>query len=252
MEKSLKDKVALITGASRGIGRATALKLAKMGANIMINYVRNEDAARETLAEVEKLGAKGAICLANVKESTEIDLLVDKTLEAFETIDIMVHSAAMGAFKPVHKLRANQWDISMEINAKAFLILTQKVLPTMEAKRSGKIIALSSLGAGRYIPNYGAVGISKSAVESLVRYLGAELAPKGVHVNCVSGGPIDTDALKFFPEYESLMEEAVSSTPAGRIGKPEDLANVIAFLVSPEAGWIYGQTIIADGGISLG
>ena len=118
-------------------------------------------------------------------------------------------------------------------------------------KEGGSIITLSSLGSKRVIPNYGAIGISKAALETLVRYLAVELAPKKIRVNAVSGGLVDTDAIRSFPEQEIFKKEILRRTPAGRIGRPEDLARVVAFLASPEANWIYGQTLIADGGLSL-
>ena len=121
----------------------------------------------------------------------------------------------------------------------------------MEKNKRGHIITLSSLGSHRYIPNYGAIGPSKAALETLVRYLAVELAPKGIHINCVSGGLVDTDALKSFPEYASLKTEVLKRTPAGRIGSPDDLAKVVAFLTTPDADWICGQTLVADGGLSL-
>ena len=251
MTQPLQDKVALITGASRGIGRAIATRLSQMGAHIVVNYVRNEQAALETVASLSGNGSKAIPFQANVGDPKAMNDLVDATLGEFGKIDILVHNAAMGAFKPVHKLKVNQWELSMDINAKAFLLLTQKVLPSMEEASEGNIIAISSLGAHRFIPNYGAIGVSKAALETLVKYLAAELAPKGIRVNCVSGGPVETDALKSFSRYEELKQEVIQKTPAGRIGEPDDLARVVAFLASPESRWIYGQTLVADGGLSL-
>lgn len=251
MSKIHQGKVALITGSSRGIGKAIALELASMGADIAVNYVRSDEEAKKTAAEIEKAGVKASLFQANVGVATEVDVLADAVLEQFKRIDILVHNAALGAFKPVSKLRMNQWDLSFEINTKALLLLTQKFLPSMEKHGGGNIIAISSLGAHRYIPNYGAIGISKSALETLIRYLAVELASKNIHVNGVSGGLVDTDALKSFPQFEMFKEEVLKRTPAGRIGRPEDLAKVVAFLTTPAAAWICGQTIIADGGLSL-
>lgn len=251
MTNPLKGKVALITGASRGIGRAIALRLAEEGVAIAVNYLSNEDAARKTVDALLAKGVKAAMFQANVGDLDAHKALFEDVLKTFGTLDILVHNAALGAFKPVHRLKMNQWDLSMNINAKAFLALAQKALPTMEAKKEGIIIALSSLGARQFIPNYGAIGISKAAIESTIRYLGVELMPKGIRVNCVSGGLVDTDALKAFPFYDKFKEEVLQRTPAGRIGKPEDLARVVAFLCSPESSWIVGQTLIADGGLSL-
>ncbi len=251
MSKTLSGKSALITGASRGIGRAIAHRFAEMGANILVNYVRNEEAALDTVKSLEKSGIRAVAFQGNAGDPKDMDSMVAKTISEFGGIDILVHNAALGAFKPVHKLKVNQWELSLDINAKALLLLTQKALPSMESRGGGNILAISSLGAHRFIPNYGAIGISKSAVEALVRYLAVELASKKIRVNCVSGGLVDTDALKSFPDYEGFKKEVLSRTPAGRIGEPDDIARVAAFLVSPDSKWIVGQTLIADGGLSL-
>lgn len=251
MTNSLKGKTALITGASRGIGKATALRLAEDGVNIAVNYLQNEDAAKKTVEELKAKGVKAAAFQANVGDLDTHNDLIGGIVKIFGTLDILIHNAALGAFKPVHKLKMNQYDLSMNVNAKAFLGLVQKVLPMMEAKKEGTIIAISSLGSHHYIPNYGAIGISKATLESLVRYLAVELMPKGIRVNGVSGGLVDTDALKAFPFFDLFKNEILKRTPANRIGKPEDLARVIAFLCSPEASWIVGQVVIADGGLSL-
>lgn len=251
MQTPLKGKTALITGASRGIGKATALCLAEAGANIAVNYLQNEDAAKKTVEELRAKGVKAEAFQCNVGDLDALGGLVENVLKTFGSIDILVHNAALGAFKPVHKLKMNQYDLSMNINAKAFLALVQKVLPGMEAKKEGSIIAISSLGSHHFIPNYGAIGISKAALESMIRYLAVELMPKGIRVNGVSGGLVDTDALKAFPFFDVFKNEVLKRTPAGRIGKPEDLARVVTFLCSPEASWVVGQVLIADGGLSL-
>ncbi len=251
MTNPLKGKVALITGASRGIGRAIAHRLADDGVNIAVNYLQNADAAQKTVDELLAKGVKAAAFQANVGDLDSHKALFEDVLKTFGTLDILVHNAALGAFKAVHRLKMNHWDLSMNINAKAFLALAQKALPIMEPKKAGIIIALSSLGAHHFIPNYGAIGISKAAIECTARYLAVELMPKGIRVNCVSGGLVDTDALKMFPFFDEFKQEVLKRTPGGRIGKPEDLARVVAFLCSPESSWIVGQTLIADGGLSL-
>lgn len=249
--KPLKNKTAVITGASRGIGKAIALQLAGRGAQIVINYARNEEAARETAEEVLALGSKSVLVQGNIADEQTIDQLYQQATEAFGDIHILIHNAALGAFKPVHRLRVNHWDLTMDINTKAFFLLARKFVPAMEKNGEGNILAISSLGAHRCIPNYGAIGISKAALETTVKYLAAELAAKGIRVNCVSGGLVETDALKSFPHYETFKNEVMKRTPAGRIGQPDDLARVVAFLTSPESSWIVGQTIVADGGLSL-
>ncbi len=251
MTQPLQKKIALITGASRGIGRAIALRLASLGADIMVNYVRNEEAAAEVAGEIRKTGVRASVFQANVGDPQAIQELVDATIKEFGTIDILVHNAALGAFKPVHQLKVNQWDLSLDVNAKAFLLLAQKVTPLMEKKQDGRILTVSSLGAQKFIPNYGAIGISKAALETLVKYLAVELAPKGIRVTCVSGGLVETDAVKLFPHYNELKNEVIRRTPAGRIGNPDDIAKIVSFLTLPESNWIYGQTVVADGGLSL-
>ncbi len=251
MTKPLAGKTALITGSSRGIGRAIALELAQKGANIILNYVRNEEAAEKTKNELLALGVKVVPFQGNAGDPKTIEALIEIASKEFGRLDILIHNAALGAFKPVHQLKMNQWEISLDINAKAFLLLSQKALPLMEKQKEGLILTISSLGAHQFIPNYGAIGISKAALETLVKYLAVELAPKGIRVNCVSGGLVDTDALRSFPNYEEFKQEVIHRTPAGRIGHPDDIAKVVAFLTLPEAAWIYGQTIVADGGLSL-
>jgi enoyl-[acyl-carrier protein] reductase III len=251
MTQPLKGKTALITGASRGIGRAIAFELARRGANILLNFVRNEEAAKKTQQELEALGVKVLPYQGNAGDPKAIEEMVQLAGQTLGSIDILIHNAALGAFKPVHQLKSNQWDLSMEINVKALFLLVQKALPWLEKANGASVVALSSLGSRQFIPNYGAIGISKAALENLVRYLAVELAGKNIRVNCVSGGPVDTDAIKFFPDYEGMKREVVKCTPAGRIAQPEDLAKVVAFLCLPESNWIYGQTLIADGGLSL-
>ncbi len=165
-------------------------------------------------------------------------------------LDVLIHNAALGVFKPVTQLRVKDWDISLDVNAKALLLLTQSALPLMKTS-GGKIVTLSSLGSHHYTPNYGAIGISKAALENLVRYLAVELAQFGIRVNAVSGGLIETDSLKMFPDFDRLKNEFLTRTPGGRLGRAEDLADVVDFLLSPASNWVYGQTLIADGGYSL-
>ena len=142
------------------------------------------------------------------------------------------------------------WNVSLDVNARALLLCSQEAVPLM-GPNGGRIIAVSSLGSHRYMPEYGAIGVSKAALESLIRYLAVDLAPRGIRVNGVSGGLVDTDALRLHPQYERLMRGAPRRTPAGRMGTPDDLANVVLFLTSHRADWITGQTIIADGGLDL-
>ncbi len=244
-----QGKKALITGGTRGIGRAIALRLAREGCELVLNYLDKEDHAQSTLNEIERLPARAHLIQANLSDPDEARRLAEESFARLGGIDYFIHCAALGAFKPVDKLKLNQWDISFDINVKSFLILCQKLSKNMS--RGASIIALSSSGAQKVVPNYGAMGIAKAGLEALVRYLAVEYIARGIRVNAVSAGFVDTQSLEAFPEHARLRDAIAQRTPAGRIGKPEDLTGLVSFLLSEEAGWIVGQTILADGGLSL-
>jgi enoyl-[acyl-carrier protein] reductase III len=246
----LKGRTALVTGGSRGIGRAIVLKLAEQGADVVVNALRNLEAAQEVKALAERCGVRAHVIQADVGKPKAIQAMFEEVKDRFGSIDILVHNAALGAFKPVMDIEVFHWNVSLDVNARALVLCCQEAAPLMERGR-GRIIAISSIGSHRYTPQYGAIGISKAALEAAIRYLAVELAPKGIRVNGVSGGPVDTDALRLHPQYERLKEEGASRTPAGRLGTPDDLASVVLFLASEASNWIYGQTIIADGGLDL-
>lgn len=242
-------RTALVTGGSRGIGRAVCRRLAQSGVGvIVINHLENHAAADATRQEIESLGAVAHVLPANLAYPSEIDRLFTGVTEITPRLDVLVHAAAFGAFKPLADLKANQWDLSMAVNARSFLLCVQRCLPLMP---EGAVVALSSLGGRRAVPNYGAIGASKAALEAMIRQLAMELAPRGIRVNGVAGGLVETDSIAKFPEAPDLVRRAVAATPAGRIGTPEDLADVVAFLVSPAARWICGQVLVTDGGSSL-
>lgn len=246
---SLKGKVALVTGGSRGIGRAIAVKLAQAGADVAINYLRHRTAADETIELIEKQGANALAIRANVGEHENIHDMIDEIEKKFGKLDILISNAASGVLKPATELTERHWHWTMDINAGTLLPLTQHTLPLM--KDGGTIVAVSSLGSIRAIPNYAAVGASKAALESLIRHLAIELAPKGVKVNAISAGTVETDALKFFPNREDIVHESQKRTPTGRLTTPDDVANVALYLCSPFSNQIQGQTIVIDGGYSI-
>ncbi|WP_078381752.1 enoyl-[acyl-carrier-protein] reductase FabL [Sutcliffiella halmapala] len=247
----MANKVALVTGSSRGIGKKIALQLASQGYDIVINYNRSKAAAQETAAEIEQLGVKALIIKANVGQPEKIQEMFLKIDEEFGRLDLLVSNAASGVLRHVMDLEESHWDWTMNINAKALLFLAQEAAKRMEKVGGGKIVSISSLGSIRYLKNYTTVGVSKAAIEALTRYLAVELADKNIVVNAVSGGAVDTDALKHFPNREELLEDAKKNTPAGRMVEPNDLVNTVMFLLSEEASMIRGQTIIVDGGRSL-
>ncbi|WP_080848303.1 enoyl-[acyl-carrier-protein] reductase FabL [Cytobacillus gottheilii] len=247
----MTQKVALITGSSRGIGKETALTLAKEGYDIVINYARSKSAAQETAAEIEKLGRKVLTVKANVGDVDKIKHLFAEIDREFGRLDVFVNNAASGVQRPAMELEESHWNWTMNINSKALLFCAQEAAKLMEKNGGGKIISVSSLGSIRYLENYTVVGVSKAALEALTRYLAVELSSKNIVVNAVSGGAVDTDALKHFPNRAELLAEAAEKTPAGRMVSIEDMVNAIMFLTKEESSMIRGQTIIIDGGISL-
>jgi enoyl-[acyl-carrier protein] reductase III len=169
--------------------------------------------------------------------------------ERFGKLDILISNAALGLYTSMLEIDDKAWDLSMHTNARAFLNCVQLASPIMPDH--SRIVTLSSLGSIRYIPGYAAIGVSKAAIENMVKYMAIELAPRHITVNCVSGGFIDTSALKVFPNYELMKQEVSERTPFKRIGTPAEVADVVVFMASPKASWITGQTVIVDGGYSL-
>ncbi|MDP4162715.1 MAG: enoyl-[acyl-carrier-protein] reductase FabL [Bacillota bacterium] len=247
----MTQKVALITGSSRGIGQAAALRLAESGYDIVINYVRSKKSALETAGKIEAIGRKALVVKANVGDVEKIKEMFSRIDEEFGRLDVFVNNAASGVLRPAMELEESHWDWTMNINSKALLFCAQEAAKLMERNNGGKIVSISSLGSIRYLENYTTVGVSKAALEALTRYLAVELASKNIVVNAVSGGAVDTEALKHFPNREELLAEARRKTPAGKMVEIEDMVNCVMFLLSEEANMIRGQTIIVDGGISL-
>ncbi|MEK3806050.1 enoyl-[acyl-carrier-protein] reductase FabL [Bacillus sp. FSL H8-0547] len=246
-----QNKTALITGSSRGIGKAIALRLAKQGYNIVINYARSKSAALQTAEEIEALGVKALVVKANVGKPEKIKEMFAEIDETFGRLDIFVNNAASGVLRPLMELEETHWDWTMDINSKALLFCAQEAAKRMEKTGGGTIVSISSLGSIRVLENYTTVGVSKAALESLTRYLAVELASKNIVVNAVSGGAVDTEALKHFPNREELLADARRMTPAGRMVETEDMVDAVEFLCSEKASMIRGQTIIVDGGRSL-
>lgn len=245
----LQEKVALVTGGSRGIGRAIAVRLAEHGVDIVVNYVRHKKDAQATAAEVEKLGRKCLIVKANVAKESDVADMFGRIMGEFGKLDIVVSNAASGVLKPVMELTERHWNWAMDINARALLTIAQHGAPLMP--EGGRFVAVSSLGAIRAIENYTTVGASKAALESLVRHLAIELGPRKINVNTVSAGAVDTDALKKFPNRETILSTALERTPMGRLTTPEDVADTALFLCSPFATMIQGQVITVDGGYAI-
>ena len=249
MSQPLQGRLALVTGSGRGIGNAIALKLASQGADIIVNFFRRRDAAEKTAKDIEAMGVKAQVIKANVGDPAKIDEMFDMIGNDWGRLDILINNAASGVGRSVMDLDVKAWDWTMDINAKAVLLCSQRASKLMEG-RGGKIVSISSLGSSFVLPTYAIVGVSKAALEALTRYLAIELAPKGICVNAVAGSAVETEALKFYIK-EGLIKDTRQATPAGRMVTPEDVANTVAFLCSEEAFMIRGQTIIVDGGTSV-
>lgn len=247
--ESLKGKVALVTGGTKGIGKAVAIRLAKAGANVAVNYFRSRDTANQMVEELKGYGSDAIAIRANVGKHELLHRVFDEIREKYGKLDILISNAALGLYTDAMSIDDKAWDLSMHTNAQAFLLCVQHSLDMMP--ENAKIVTLSSLGSHRYIDGYAAIGVSKAAIENLTKYLAYELAPKRINVNCVSGGFIDTDALKSFPSYDEMLREVVRRTPFRRVGTPDEVASVVTFLCSEDARWITGQTIIVDGGYTL-
>ena len=249
MTRDLEGRVALVTGGSRGIGRAISLALAERGANIVVAYLRKAEAARETCAAIEEQGVKAVPVKAHVGEPEQLNRLFDHVDETFGRLDVFVSNAATGVIKPFVELDQRAWDWTMNANARALFLGALRAKDLMTD--GGSIVALSSQGANQVLPGYSAVGASKATIEAVVRYLAVELAASGIRANVVSPGVVDTGALDHFPMKDEMLAKARSTTPAGRLATPEDVADVVSFLVSGAAGMITGQTVVVDGGASL-
>ena len=255
MNKQFDDKVVLVTGSGRGIGRVIALRFAREGAHVCVNFYRNREPAENTAKEIQDLGRKALVVKANVGNLEDLKYLFNQLESEFGKLDIFIHNAASGYNRPSMEQRPKGWNWTMNINARSFLFGAQHAVGLMRKQGGGAIVAISSLGSVRVLPEYVTVGASKAALESLVRYLGVELAPNNIRVNAVSPGLVKTDALQYFSLFDdagqTLMDEATSRTPAGRLCQPEDVADLVSFLCSPQASMICGQTIVVDGGYSL-
>jgi enoyl-[acyl-carrier protein] reductase III len=245
------ERVVLITGGTRGIGRAIALRLAReRPMHIRLVYRANHCAAQETVEELKSLGVAASSVACDVSDEAmqqEVFASVERDLGR---LDVFIANAARTSFKPALSLDTRNWRRTMQLNAEGFLVGVQLAAGLMRS-RGGRIVGLSSLGSRYYIPNYAALGAAKAAIENLARYLAVELAPDNINVNVVCGGFIDTESIKVIPDYEAATAAILAQTPAARLGQPEDLAGIVAFLCSEESDWIRGQTIVADGGISL-
>jgi enoyl-[acyl-carrier protein] reductase III len=235
----------LVTGGTRGIGKAIALRFASLGAKtIALGYLRNDSAAEAAAEDVRAAGAEPVLVRGNVASERVVT-----EFASHGPYDAVVHNAATGVIRSALETEDKHWDWTLGANARALLSLARACAPDMQAGSS--FVGVSSLGSTRVLENYVLVGTSKAALESVVRYLAVELAPRGIRVNAVSAGVVETEALDHFPNREQMLKAAQARTPAGRMVEPEDVAAAVAFLCSRDADMVRGQTLIVDGGYSL-
>jgi NAD(P)-dependent dehydrogenase (short-subunit alcohol dehydrogenase family) len=252
MSRRFEGKISLITGSSRGIGRALALTLAREGAAVAVNYVRNADLAAATVREIEALGSRAIAVQADMESVEEIDRLFEQVGQEFGRLDHFVANAAASSFKKIADLKAHNLDRSFDLNVRAFVLGAQRAVKLM--RDGGRIAVLSSYGSIRAYPTYANLGSNKAAIEAFVRYMAVEFAPLGINVNAINGGLIDTESCAYFYERVAGMapiESVLSKIPKGRMGSVQEVADTIAFLLAPESEYVTGQTLCVDGGLSV-
>lgn len=254
--RTLDGRVAVVTGGSRGMGRAIALRLAREGAHCAITYRRNEEVAREVVAAIEQEGVKGLAAALELGEPSRVRPVVERIGETFGRIDIFVASAAATAFRPMLDQKEHNIRRTFAISVESFIAAVQAAAPFMRG-RSGRIVAVSGIDSFQAMGGHGVLGGAKAALESLVRAFAFELGPVGITVNGVNPGFVVTDSSRTYVErglglaYERTVGELVAMTPVRRIGTVEDVADCVAWIVSDGAGFLTGQTIVLDGGITI-
>jgi len=247
---TLAGKIAFITGGARGIGRATALKLARAGCDVAVVYHNSHEEAEAVCQTIRELGRKAIAIQADVADPESLREAFETFRKEFSRVDIVISNAAIGVLKPAMEMTLKHFRRCMETNALALNSLAQNAVPMMS--EGGCLIGLSSLGSVRAIPNYSFIGASKAALESLARGLALELGhTKKIRVNIVSAGVVDTDALKYFPNREQLLAEYARRTPLGPTLTTEQVADAVYLLCLPEAAMITGQTLVVDGGYCI-
>jgi enoyl-[acyl-carrier protein] reductase III len=249
MAEPLLGKVALVTGAARGIGRAIARKLASGGCDVIVNYYNSAEEAEALCTAIGGLGRQALAVQASVGMPDSVDEMFEAIGKRFDRLDIVVSNAASGVLKPALDMGLKHWRWCLETNALALNLLARRAAPMM--RDGGRIVAMSSLGSQRAMPNYGFIGASKAALEALARALAQELGPRGIRVNTVSAGVVDTDALAYFPNRAEVLADFERRNPSRVKLTPEAVADAVYLLCLPEAAMINGHTLVVDGGFAI-
>jgi enoyl-[acyl-carrier protein] reductase III len=248
--------VALVTGSSRGIGRATAVAFARAGHDVVVHYRREAEAAGAVGKEVESAGVSALVVAADLQDPEAPGRLMGAVQERFGRLDVLVANAASSVFRPLLDIQPRHMDLTFRTVVQSFLLLVQAAVPLMEG-RPATVVAVSGIDTVWVIDDHGLLGAAKAALEQLVRYLAVELGPRDIAVSGVMPGFVETASYQFYADNvhhagpEALEQEAVARTPAGRIADPEDIAGIIHFLTTAAGRWIRGQTIVTDGGVTL-
>jgi enoyl-[acyl-carrier protein] reductase III len=249
----LTGRVALVTGSSRGIGRACALRLAEAGADVIVNYVTSRSAAEEVSEQISALGRRTAIVKADVSEQDDVISMIDFIKDTFGNLDILVSNAATGGFRPLLTTTARHFEAAMNTNVRALIFLIQASLPLLERSEGcAKVIGLSSHGSHLALPMYGLIGSTKAALESIIRHFALEIGKRGVNLNVVQAGLVETDSTRQLPGSEQLfLRSQTASMVKDRIMDVGAVADAVLYLASPLSDMIQGQTLVVDGGASI-
>lgn len=251
MNIDYSGRVAFVTGSSRGIGRATAIAFAEAGADVVTNYVSSRRSALTVAEEVEKRGRKCYVLKGDVSEQEDVQSMLDFIGSKVGRLDFLVSNAATGGFRHMLDAKKENFDAAFHTNVLALLYLVQAAMPLLETNGPlrNKVVTISSHGSVGAIPMYGLIGSSKAALESLVRHLTLEIGDRGVNINVVRAGLVETDSTRRLPGSEAMFGAQVEYTQVGnRVLQPEDVANAILFLCSPFADMIQGEVLTVDGG----
>jgi enoyl-[acyl-carrier protein] reductase III len=249
----LTGKVALVTGSSRGIGRACALKLAEAGADVIVNYVTSKAAAMEVAEAIEQMGRYAYVVKADVSEEDDVASMIDWVKENVGQLDIVVSNAATGGFRPLLTANSRHFQHTMSTNVLSLVHVVKEALPLLERSAGrGKVIAISSHGSHMALPMYGLIGGSKAALESVARHLTLEVGDRGVNVNVVKAGLVETDSTRKIPFSDRMFAGRTEKSMMGtRVLEAEDVANAVLFLASPLSDLIQGETLTVDGGSAI-